>query len=51
MNAALLLADSCFPNCQPAGGHVNTFQASGNIALAAAFVCIIALIVMTVKGK
>jgi hypothetical protein len=47
----LTLAGSCFPNCHPAGQHASAFQESGNIALAAAFVCVIMLIVLAVRGK
>jgi len=51
MNAALLLADSCFPNCHPAGQTVNPMQASGNVALALGLLCLLALVVMKVRGK
>jgi len=44
------LADSCFPNCHPVGQHVNGFQASGDMALAAAIVCLLILAVMAIKG-
>jgi flagellar biogenesis protein FliO len=46
-----ILATSCFPNCHPAGQQVSGFQASGNLALAAAIVCLLLLVVMKVRGK
>jgi hypothetical protein len=51
VNAIMVAATSCFPNCHPTGQHVGGFQASGDIALAAAIVCALILLFMTVKGK
>lgn len=54
MNRATVhhLATSCFPNCHPAGWHqTSAIQQSGNVALALAFLGIIILIAMKVKGK
>jgi hypothetical protein len=45
------LADSCFPNCHPAGAHVGGFQSSGTVALALALLCLFILGAMAVKGK
>jgi flagellar biogenesis protein FliO len=46
-----ILATSCFPNCHPAGQQIGGFQASGDLALAAAIVCVLILVVMKVRGK
>jgi hypothetical protein len=47
----LHLATSCFPNCHPAGTSPDQLQQSGNMALGLAFFGLIALLLMSRKGR